>query len=109
MAPRSTEAVVPPPAPDEPAQDVHRVGVLVGAQEGLWLFLALWIAHQHPADRHLPPGAIPKRRAPQGPAPPPRGQNKGAAPGTLGSGRSPRPSQPLMLTRRQDVAGSASR
>src|SRR6185295_5501590 len=51
------------PTADEPAQDVHRVGVQVGAQEGLWLFLTLWIAHQHPADRHLHAGVMPERRA----------------------------------------------
>src|SRR3954464_6468994 len=51
------------PTADEPAQDVHRVGVQVGAQEGLWLFLTLWIAHQHPADRHLHAGVMPERGA----------------------------------------------
>src|SRR4051812_49578183 len=63
MATGFLEGGLNPPAADEPAQDVHRVGVQVGAQEGLWLFLTLWIAHQHPADRHLHAGVMPERRA----------------------------------------------
>src|SRR3954462_8651916 len=51
------------PATDEPAQDVHRVGVQVGAQEGLRLLLAARVAHQHPADRHAHAGVMPERRA----------------------------------------------
>src|SRR4051812_49879791 len=51
------------PTADEPAQDVDGVGVQVGTQEGLWLFLTLWIAHQHPADRHLHAGVMPERGA----------------------------------------------
>src|SRR3954466_10673807 len=63
MATGFLEGGLDAPAADEPAQDVHRVGVQVGAQEGLWLFLTLWIAHQHPADRHLHAGVMPERRA----------------------------------------------
>src|SRR3954447_23511150 len=57
------EGGLDPPAADEPAQDVHRAGIQVGAQEGLWLFLTLWIAAQHPADRHLHAGVMPERSA----------------------------------------------
>src|SRR3954464_14803295 len=60
MAAGFLEGGLDAPTADEPAQDVHGVGIQVGAQEGLWLFLTLWIAHQHPADRHLPPGVMPK-------------------------------------------------
>src|SRR3954462_12744359 len=63
MAAGFLEGGLDAPAADEPAQDVHRVGVQVGAQEGLWLFLTLWIAHQHPADRHLHAGMMPERGA----------------------------------------------
>src|SRR4051794_14279914 len=63
MAAGFLEGGLDAPAADEPAQDVHRVGVQVGAQEGLWLFLTLWIAHQHPADRHLHAGVMPERGA----------------------------------------------
>src|SRR5689334_14107021 len=63
MAAGFLEGGLDAPTPDEPVQDVHRVGVQVGAQEGLWLFLTLWIAHQHPADRHLHAGVMPERRA----------------------------------------------
>src|SRR3954462_5590447 len=63
MAAGFLEGGLHPPAADEPAQDVHRVGVQVGAQEGLWLFLTLWIADQHPADRHLHAGVMPEPRA----------------------------------------------
>jgi hypothetical protein len=44
------------PAPDEPAQDVQRVSLQVGAQEGLRIMVAHDVAHQHPADRHAPAG-----------------------------------------------------
>src|SRR3954452_5856099 len=57
------EGGLDPPAADEPAQDVHRGGIQVGAQESLWLFLTLWIAHQHPADRHLHARVMPERSA----------------------------------------------
>src|SRR4051794_5961375 len=63
MAAGFLEGGLDAPAADEPAQDVHWVGVQVGAQEGLWLFLTLWIAHQHPADRHLHAGVMPERGA----------------------------------------------
>src|SRR4051812_28213487 len=63
MATGFLEGGLDAPAADEPAQDVHRVGVQVGAQEGLWLFLTLWIAHQYPADRHLHAGVMPERSA----------------------------------------------
>src|SRR3954466_11105663 len=63
MATGFLEGGLDAPAADEPAQDVHRVGVQVGAQEGLWLLFAFWIAHQHPADRHLHAGVMPERRA----------------------------------------------
>jgi len=52
-----------PPAADEPAQDVGRLGLLVGAEEGLRLLLAARVAHQHPADRHPHAGVVPERRA----------------------------------------------
>src|SRR3954447_3895582 len=48
---------------DEPAQDVHRVGIQVGAQEGLRFLFAARVAHQHPADQHARAGVMPKRRA----------------------------------------------
>src|SRR4051794_8095760 len=41
-----------PPSANKPAQDVDRRGLRVGAEEGLRLLLATWVAHQHPADRH---------------------------------------------------------
>src|SRR4051794_41623460 len=63
MATGFLEGGLDAPAADEPAQDVHRVGVQVGAQEVLWLFLTLWIADQHPADRHLHAGVMPERSA----------------------------------------------
>src|SRR4051812_18489688 len=63
MAAGFLEGGLDAPAADEPAQDVHWVGVQVGAQEGLWLFLTLWIAHQHPADRYLHAGVMPERGA----------------------------------------------
>src|SRR6476646_7887206 len=58
---RKVEALTP--TADEPAQDVHRVGVQVGAQEGLRFLFAARVAHQHPADRHAHAGVMPERRA----------------------------------------------
>src|SRR5215217_8350654 len=51
------------PATDEPAQDVDRVGVQVGAQEGLRFLFAARVTYEHPADRHAHAGVMPERRA----------------------------------------------
>src|ERR671929_69543 len=48
------------PAAHEPAQDVDRIGLHVGAQKRLGLLLPGNVAHQHPADRHLPAGVVPQ-------------------------------------------------
>ncbi len=40
------------PTADEPSKDLFRFDSLVGAEEGLRIKLALWVAHQHPAQRH---------------------------------------------------------
>src|SRR3954453_1513097 len=63
MAAGFLEGGLDAPAADEPAQDVHRVGVQVGAQEGLRFLFTFWVAHQHPADRHLHAGVVPERGA----------------------------------------------
>src|SRR3954447_20052675 len=60
MAAGFLEGGLDAPTPDEPAQDVHRVGIQVGAQESLRLLFALWVAHEDPADRHLHAGVMPK-------------------------------------------------
>src|SRR4051812_18271356 len=63
MAAGFLEGGLDAPTPDEPAQDVHRVGIQVGAQESLRLLFALWVAHEDPADRHLHAGVMPERGA----------------------------------------------
>src|SRR3954462_5176683 len=52
VTPSLFEGGLDSPAANEPAQDVDRRGLLVGAEEGLRLLLATRVAHQHPTDRH---------------------------------------------------------
>src|ERR1700760_5060646 len=47
------------PAADEPAKDVERVGVEIGAQESLWLEFIGNVANQYIADRHQAAGGVP--------------------------------------------------
>ena len=47
------------PAADEPAKDVERVGIEIGAQESLWLELIGNVANQYIADRHKAAGVVP--------------------------------------------------
>src|SRR5436305_9561288 len=40
------------PAQDKPRDDLGSLCILIGAKQGHWLILALWIAHEPPPDRH---------------------------------------------------------
>src|SRR3982751_4562564 len=63
MAAGFLEGGLDAPTADGSAQDVHRVGVQVGAQEGLRFLFAARVTYEHPADRHLHAGVMPERRA----------------------------------------------
>src|SRR5438270_1330678 len=46
------------PAQDKPLHDLDSFRVLVGAKQGHWLILALWIANEHPTDRDRGKGGL---------------------------------------------------
>src|SRR6185312_10981899 len=48
------------PATNEPAKDVERVGIKVGAQERLRTEFAFDVSDQHVADRHEPARMVPQ-------------------------------------------------
>ena len=50
MAAHFREGDLDCPAADEPAKDVERVGIKIGAEEGLWRELAGRVTHQDIAD-----------------------------------------------------------
>src|SRR6266566_3282384 len=39
------------PAQDKPLDDLGSLGMLIGAKQGYWLILSLWIANEDPTDR----------------------------------------------------------
>src|SRR3954463_2856729 len=65
VAPNLFERYLDRPAPDEPAQDVQGVGLLIGAQERLRIVFTFDVAHQYPADRDTPAGMVPHGSAGQ--------------------------------------------
>lgn len=59
MAANLGESDLDRPAADKPAQNVERVRIEIGAEKGLRLEFAVWVAHQYMADGNAAPGVVP--------------------------------------------------